>query len=249
MEGIHSNVIEKKGNIIAGTTYRSINNIDFNLSFKSGDSSKCIKNRKLLFETIFSSIENGVFVQQVHGNNIAIVSLKDKGLGSINDYDAIVGCDAIITKEKNLILCIQTADCLPIFIYDSVKHAIALIHAGWRGTAKEITFNSIKTLSSSFNSDPKDFVLSFGPGIHSCCYEVSKDFKDIFSSEFLYNRENRLFLNLINVNKVQAINAGVLEDNIYTESSLCTACYNNKFFSYRMERENSGRMISYFALK
>ncbi len=242
------NIIEKFGDIQAGTTFKTNHDRDFNLSLLAGDTSHSLENRKHLCQFISHSLDHAVFAQQVHSNHIAVVSLNEKGAGAFQPENAISECDSMITKDKNLVLCIQTADCLPVFILDPIDNIIAMVHAGWRGTEKKILFKTIQKMLNAFDSKPENLIISFGPGIHSCCYEVSADFQQYFSAEVLEKRHNKYYLDLIKENSLQAIETGVTEKNILTESSLCTCCHLDKFFSYRKEGDQSGRIVSFLAL-
>ncbi len=241
------NVIESMGPLVGGTTYRNYNGLDFNLSLRAGDTSQSRSNRKDLFHNLSLPLENGVFPQQVHGNEVLQITSTRKDLEE--DSSTVSKCDGLMTSEGELVLSIQTADCYPIFIYDPIQKAIALIHAGWRGTAQKITVKTIELLSHTYQSNPEDLIVSIGPGIQSCCYEVSIEFMDHFSAQVLKERNGQFYLDLLKENVLQAQSASVLEDNILTESSLCTACHVDQFYSYRKEGPLSGRMMSFLSLK
>jgi copper oxidase (laccase) domain-containing protein len=89
----------------------------------------------------------------------------------------------------------------------------------------------------SFNSNPKDIVVSLGPSIHSCCYEVGEDLAEIakksFGEKYIEKRANSFFLDLQTLNYDQLISAGILKENIDI-SQTCTCCDKN-YFSYRRD--------------
>ena len=80
--------------------------------------------------------------------------------------------DAIVTTRPNLAICIKTADCVPVFIVDRIKKIIAVVHAGWRGTALEITTKVVRLLHEKYGSSPRDILAAIGPAIGQCCFEV-----------------------------------------------------------------------------
>ncbi|MDH5682294.1 MAG: peptidoglycan editing factor PgeF [Spirochaetota bacterium] len=244
----HHNVIELCGDLIAGTTSRTSDKKDYNLSLSAGDQQSVIANRKHLFQKLSVPSNCAIFARQVHGSDIVSVSVADKGFDPECPNNIIGECDALMTDRQNVLLCVQTADCLPIFLFDPVKQAIALVHAGWRGTEKRILPKTIQSLCEVYNSNTEDIKISFGPGIHSCCYEVSPSFQNIFQATSLYRRGDRHFLDLIKENSLQAMDLGISENHILTKSSVCTACNIDEYFSYRKEGDLSGRMISYLAL-
>lgn len=243
------NILEKYGNLIAGTSYRTNENSIFDLGFKRLENEVVVQNREKLFNSFSSSIKCGVFLQQIHSANVETINSNEKSKGGIDPKTAIPETDGIITNETGIVLCIQTADCLPVFIFDPVKKVIALLHAGWRGTEKKITAQSINKFIDQFNSNPKDLIVSFGPAIRDCCYEVSADFKSKFSEDVLYKRNGHYYMDLVQENTNQALSRDVKNDNILSESSLCTACNLDLFFSYRKEGESSGRLVSFLSLK
>ncbi len=241
------NVIENTGQLAGGTTYRDYKGKDFNLSLSAGNTSQSLSNRNALFHSLSLPLENGIFSRQVHGDKVLEISLSGKGLGA--NSSTLPECDGLMTSEPDVVLCIQTADCYPVFIHDPVQQVIALIHAGWRGTAQKVTYKTIKLLSDTYQTHPEDLIVSIGPGIHSCCYEVSHQFMDDFSPQVLTEQKGQYHLDLLKENVFQAQAAAVQKDNILTESSLCTACHFDRFYSYRKEGPLSGRMVSFLFLK
>ncbi len=93
----------------------------------TGDSPKFYQSyRNELSESFQLQKEQFVFPRQVHGNKVVIVD-------SPMDAEDIPETDALITAQPNLCICIQTADCVPILLFDPAKKVAAAIHAGWRG--------------------------------------------------------------------------------------------------------------------
>ena len=101
----------------------------FNLSLSVGDDKeRVLKNRNKFFNALGLSFESAVIQKQVHGDKINYVT-KPGNAGE---------SDALVTDKPGLTLCISTADCTPIFIYDQKIKIIAAVHSGWRGTQKKI---------------------------------------------------------------------------------------------------------------
>ena len=50
----------------------------------------------------------------------------------------VPGVDGLVTTEKNLFLCVNTADCVPLFFLEPENKIIGIAHAGWKGTLHEI---------------------------------------------------------------------------------------------------------------
>src|SRR3954453_17644727 len=92
----------------------------------------------------------------------------------------------MITAIPGLLLAIQTADCLPVIIVDTKRHAIGVFHAGWRGTVKRIVEKGIGEMVRCFGCRPRDMNVAIGPGIQSCCLEVGEEVRTKFESQFVY---------------------------------------------------------------
>ncbi len=206
-----------------------------------------IKNRVYLSKEFpnFSFIVSN----QTHSANIKVVTKKEtKGWMELDS--AIENCDALITNQKEVMLTILTADCVPIFLFDKKQNVISAIHAGWRGTQQKILYKTVKKMIEVFNSNPKDILAGIAPSIGKCCYEVdwsvAKHFKYI--KDAYENRGEKQMLDLPHINKQQLLEAGIEEKNIEL-SNICTSCEVEKYFSYRRERGCSGRFMSMIGLK
>ena len=193
---------------------------------------------------------NATFVvaNQTHSSNIHIVK-EEKELGWNILEDAIENCDALITNQKNIMLTILTADCVPILLFDPKQKVVAAVHAGWKGTQQEILFKTVKKMQEIFNSNPKDIIAGIAPSIGKCCYEVdwnvAKNFEKIENS--YEKKAKKYMLDLPHINKLQLLNSGLKEDNIEL-SNICTACSVEHYFSYRKEGGCSGRFMSMIEL-
>jgi purine-nucleoside/S-methyl-5'-thioadenosine phosphorylase / adenosine deaminase len=97
--------------------------------------------------------------------------------------------DALFTREAGVVLCVQTADCVPILLADTKKRVIAAIHAGWRGTLRRIAAKTLGRMQMEFGTRPEDVVAALGPCIGRCCYEVGSDVVREFHAQFPNARE------------------------------------------------------------
>jgi len=218
-----------------------------NMSLRHGDARGSLENRKNFLSGLGIDYEDLVCAQQSHGSSARYIKEEDRGKGSTSIDDSIPQTDALVTDRRNLPLAIFTADCLSLFLFDSITGAIGLIHAGWKGTKENITARTIQLMQKQFNTKASNLGIVFGPSIKNCCYEVSKDFGNFFSSD-LTKRDSRYYLDLSEINKKQALYLGVNEKNIF-DSKICTSCYNEDFFSYRKEGNNCGRIVSVMMLR
>ena len=177
--------------------------------------------------------------KQVHGHRVIPAQ------GRASDCAAHPPADGFVTNQQGLPIAIRTADCLPVFIFDPVKKALGLAHAGWKGTKAQIAVKTIKTMQDKFGSRCYDLQIGLGPAIRGCCYKVGGEFKDYFPQD-LIQREGELYLDMIAANRRQLLSAGVLARNIF-DSQACTSC-DRKYFSFRRDGEKAGRMVSVMML-
>lgn len=217
------------------------------MSLSYGNSAGVLNNRRDFLDGLGIDYRNLICGQQAHGNNLKYVSEENKGSGALTYATAIADTDGFITDAKGLALAIFTADCLSIFLYDSHKPAIGLVHAGWRSTKGNIIGRTLELMRSKFKTQPAELRAGFGPCIRDCCYEVSGEFKEYFPVG-LARRAGRLYLDLAAINKKQLLDSGVRGENIF-DPGLCTSCNHADFFSWRKEGPASGRIISVIALK
>jgi len=181
-----------------------------------------------------------VVASQIHSNTIEIIEHQN----SHGWYEsATLECDGLITNQKNLVLTILTADCVPVLLYDKVNEVIGAVHAGWKGTQLQITAKAVNIMKKSFGSNPKDIHAYIAPSIGQCCYEVGKDVAEFFAEHDYIKKGKKFMLDLPHANREQLLHRSVLEENI-TLSNICTACELDSFFSYRKECGCSGRFMS-----
>ena len=187
-----------------------------------------------------------IYLKQIHSDKILKYTLNDK---SIKDEEG----DAIITNEKNVIIGVFTADCVPIILIDEEKEVIAAVHSGWKGTFESITLKTIEKMKKEFNTNEINIKAYIGAHIRKCCYEVSEDLKIKFiekkktiNNEELFN-ENNLNLEACIVDDLKR--AGVKDYNI-NSLNLCTYCSDDiKLHSYRKSQGSYGRMFSFIMLR
>lgn len=178
-----------------------------------------------------------VFMNQSHSDTAVIV--EESGV-----YEA----DAIITGKKELALAVMVADCIPMFFYDPINEAIAAIHAGRVGTLNAIAKKTLNAMQTAYGTNSEDLLVYIGPSIGKCCYEVSTQIASVvkkgFGNEFVTKRN----IDLKKINQIALLNEGVEAENIIMDST-CTKCYSEQFYSYRKDKEQSGRFIGVITLK
>jgi len=155
------------------------------------------------------------------------------------------------TNEPGLFLCVQTADCVPILLFDPEKKVVAAVHAGWRGTIQKIALATVRKMTEAFGSDPSAILAGIGPSIHMHAYEVGpevvKAVKENFSNTGALLKpslnEGKAYFDLWEANKTVLTEAGLEEENIEI-MGLCSFEHNDLFYSARRDGIETGRMVS-----
>lgn len=175
----------------------------------------------------------GVIVsRQVHGTDIL---WHEAARGMIIE-DA---SDGHATGTAGVLLSVSAADCIPVYLLDPVRRMVALLHAGWRGTAAGILAHGLKLLCAR-GSNVEDVVMHCGIGICGRCYEVGSEVLTACGVPALADVKPEL--DLRSVLKRQAQEHSV--ENIST-SHLCSAHGGADFFSHRASGGADGRMVAY----
>jgi YfiH family protein len=154
--------------------------------------------------------------------------------------------DASMTELRGAALGVQTADCVPILIADRSGRAVAAVHAGWRGTAARIPYKTVMDLVQEHDMSANDLVAAIGPHNAVCCYEVGEEVVEAVGdpSAFVSRPDwAKPHFDQARANKNQLLEAGIPEHQIVV-SNLCTQCRADLFFSYRRDRQRTGRLLS-----
>ena len=217
--------------------------------FGNSSSSLVTKNEYRAALKDYKSNFGDIYVlEQKHGIDGVIVDSKNSAWGK-----AVLQGDYLITNQKDAWLGVLTADCMPIVFFDPVKNVVAIAHAGWRGTVGKITQVVVQKLVQSFNSNPKNLQISFGPAARTCCYEVGQDFLDNLSHDTLakkciIKRESSSFFDVSRYNVICLTECGVPFENINLQYNTCTIC-DVEYCSYRRLGNETGLQISMVALR
>ena len=238
---------EKYHGLLHAVTNKSIKfPYGFSLALHTGENEEeIIKNRNIIASELKSDKNlHFIVANQTHSDHIKIITNKEtKGWESLEN--AIEDCDALITNEKEIVLTILTADCVPVLLYDSEKKVVAAVHAGWKGTKAGIVAKTVLKMKEVYDCKLENIIAAVAPSIGACCYEVGEDVaKHFFDIPKGYAQvEDKYMLNLPYINKYQLLKVGIREENIEM-SDVCTACEVDRYFSYRKERGCSGRFMS-----
>ncbi len=169
-----------------------------NLGFTGWDTREnVLANRAKLLSALPAERMKLVTLRQIHSD---VVHVLDAFLDSVQrglppDHLAAPGGlppdplggprgDAVITRAPGWLLGVQTADCVPILMADTKQHAVAAVHAGWRGTLRRIAAKTLGRMQMAFGTRPEDVVAVLGPAIGRCCYEVGPEVAQAYAGQF-----------------------------------------------------------------
>jgi len=185
---------------------------------------------------------------QVHGNLVLVADEANRGtrLGQ---------ADGIATGKPGVPLIQRYADCTPIILYDPEHCAVALIHAGWRGTLAGAAVAGVQAMVRAFGSVPEALVAGIGPAIGPCCYEVGPEVatqarttfgSKVADSWLTLGSNNRPYFDLWSANFWQLQHVGVRHVEL---AGICTACHRDEFYSHRGDYGHTGRFAMVAMIK
>ena len=171
-----------------------------------------------------------VLAHQVHGTDVHWHESLPEG------WLILDGIDGHATAERGVLLTVTVADCIPVYLAVPQKGAIALVHAGWRGTADGVLEQAVELLTWRGFAKGRDIVMHCGVGICGGCYEVGSEVAVRFGLT------GTVQLDLREVLTRQARSLGIDEITI---SPWCSVEGRDRFFSHRGSRGRDGRMVAY----
>ena len=181
-------------------------------------------------------------LKQVHG--AAVVPAGGIPAGGV----AVAGVgDAVVTSEPGLVLAIATADCVPVVLADLDAGVLAVVHAGWRGTAARVVDAALDALEARGGRPERTFAL-FGPSISRDAYEVGPEVLAALDGTLpreavVPGRGDRSFLDVAACNEAALLRRGVRPERV-ARPRLCTFGPPARFCSYRRDGERAGRIFT-----
>jgi len=135
----------------------------------------------------------------------------------------VPGVDALITNRTNVCLGIYVADCCAVYALDSANGCIGLAHCGKKGTELAIVPAMLRKMGAAFGTEPEQTVVQLSPCIRPPFYEVD------FAAEI--------------IRQCRELGVGQIID-----PGTCTAAEPQRYYSYRLEKGKTGRMLAVLAL-
>lgn len=224
----------------------------FNCSPYCGDEAEHVLcNQQLLSEGMPRRPKEFVIPRQVHG---AVCRLIDAGYTACSETGKKIlleGADALITREPGCCLCVSTADCVPVLLYDAGKRAVAAIHAGWRGAVSGVVSQTFDDMRKNFATMAEDVRACIGPAISVDAFEVGDEVYEAFREQRFdmkriavrHRKTGKWHIDLWEAVRLQLLGCGIPETHIEL-AGICTYRQHERFFSARRLGVESGRILS-----
>lgn len=225
------------------------NYASFNCNPFCGDNIEDVQWNCNLLRSLLPMQPNSLIIpHQTHETHIRVIDTPFIQCEQSQQVALLEGIDALITNIPRQCICISTADCIPILCYDTNHHAIAAIHAGWRGTVQRIVEKTLEEMKRVYGTEGKDIVACIGPGISVDSFEVGDEVYQAFcDAQFpmdkIARRYRKWHIDLWEANRLQLLKLGVNSLRIET-AQICTFQQNEDFFSARKQGICSGRILS-----
>ncbi len=242
---IQPDIFRKSEGIVAGFSTRAggvslppYESLNLGLSTKD-EEKHVLANRRRLFEAVGFSVENLAITGQVHGTDL--IEVDTPGL--------YVGYDAMVTRQRGVLLCLSAADCASVLMADAENQIVGACHAGWRGAAGGIVGKTLKALLER-GAELDALKAYVSPCISMQNFEVGDEVACQFDSKFVYKIEGKEKprVDIKEAILSQLVDAGVSLDAIEV-SPHCTYADRSQFFSYRAEKGVTGRHMGFIGMK
>lgn len=223
--------------LVAGITERG-EEPGFSLGFWTGEPVAVVMGRwdslRDAFRPGFDALQKS---HQVHG--MTVLWHERVGPG----WHVADAADGHATTQPGLMLAVTVADCVPVYLTSRDGSSVALLHAGWRGTAARIVEAGVRLLADRAKVSPGDVVMHCGVGICGDCYEVGEEVARAVLGRDAAPGKQRLDLRAALVRQAERLGVGEV-----SVSPFCSGCHRDRFMSHRASGGKDGRMIAYLGI-
>lgn len=228
---------------------------ELNLAFHTGDVAQSVEENRIRFlHSAGLESHQLVLCHQSHADTVARVSLSDGGKGAHSFESGVPLVDSLYTTDTHCALGILHADCVPVFFYAPAHHLVGIIHAGWQGTLKNVTYKVLQEVMTVEGISPNEIYVYLGPSITKDHLEVTDEMRQAGQkhdgfNQYLVERQGKSFYDVVKDNLDQLKKLGIPESQI-DQSFYSTYEHPNLFFSWQREPDHrTGRHISFIYLK
>lgn len=217
----------------------------FNLCHYTGDTSAHISEcRDSLSRHFDIPTERILTPRQTHSANVAVITSLPVEPSTLNEVDALV------TNLHNIIIGVNTADCVPVVLLDPATGINGVAHAGWRGAVGGIVEATIQAMTR-LGSRPDKIKAAMGPSICQKCFEVGAEVAQFFDGDCVLQLPGtKPHVSLHKHISKTLLNCGLQQSNIIGfDDALCTRCHPDTYWSARKMGIKSGRIYTFIATK
>ena len=207
-----------------------------NLALHTNDDKTNVEENRRRLHKHLNLPSEPVWLNQVHGKHVA--SLDDNLMGS----GSVINADASYSTQRGKVCAVLTADCLPVLITDINGSVVAAAHAGWKGLLAGVISSTVEVLAVK----RRDILVWLGPAIGAEAFIVGSEVRTLFGEKakdylaaFQSEAEGRWFCDLYQLARIELAKLGV--EQVYG-GEFCTFTDKKRFYSYRRDGENTGRM-------
>ena len=198
--------------------------------------------------------EGFCFTHQVHGTEIRYVTESERLLPPLAAVP--LDCDGLITDRPGVPLCIFTADCVPVLLYEPERGIVCAAHSGWKGTVKDMMGSAVRAVCE-MGGRPENICAAIGPAASGCCYETGPEVKEAVEALLGADAQGvcppekgvpgKFLVDLKEANRRRLLQLGV-DPGKSDVSPDCTMCMSDVYWSHRVTRGVRGTMASVIML-
>jgi len=194
-----------------------------------------VMSRWLAFRRAQARFDAVVLGNQVHGVVVESVA-------AARGWVHVEGVDGWVTTTRGTLLTVTVADCVPVYLLVP-GHGVALLHAGWRGTARRILSVGLERLLAATQASAGDVLMHLGVGICGACYQVGSEVMHGCGAPAEGAGPWQLDLREQLVQQGAALGIGRI-----STSAWCSAHDRASFYSHRASQGSDGRMVAYLGM-
>jgi polyphenol oxidase len=227
---------QKEYGVVAGITGRGNEpGGGFDLGLWSKQPVGEVMSRWLAFRRSMSGFQSVALGNQVHGVELMT-------LGASHGWTQVEGIDGWITTTSGVLLTVTLADCVPVYLVVPGR-GVALLHAGWRGTAGGILMRGVQRVVGEIGCSEREIIMHCGVGICGRCYEVGSEV--MLGCGVPAEGSGPWHIDLRERLATQAADLGL---SSVSRSPWCSAHDRPRFYSHRASGGTDGRMVAYLGM-
>ncbi len=219
-----------------------------NMGASNGDAPEAVReNHSRVYRALDVNGERAASCWLVHSVDTLVVTEDFRLNGSLQK------ADAIITDQRDTPLVMRFADCVPLLFYDRAKRAIALGHAGWRGTVRGMAASIVRMMQKTYGSNAAEVEVVIGPAISRRNYAVGEEVARQAEAYFGADADviwrdpagGAAHLDLWRANRLDLERSGVTNIQLL---EICTYENTGDFYSHRRDKGLTGRFAVVMSL-